>query len=180
MNQIHDGPPHESNFGYAYAKRLIDIQNRAYHEQHGCCFTSVIPTNIFGLHDNFSLEDSHVIPGLIHKCYLAKRDGTPLTVWGSGQPLRQFIYSKDLAKLIVWTARGYEEISPIILSVNEDAEVSIHDVAQMVVKAMGFQGSLVFDSSKSDGQFKKTASNAKLHKLLPDFQFTDIQQGTIN
>lgn len=69
---IHNGPPHESNFGYAYAKRLIDIQNRAYHEQHGCHFTSVIPTNIFGPHDNYDLEDSHVIPGLIHKCYLAK------------------------------------------------------------------------------------------------------------
>jgi GDP-L-fucose synthase len=88
----------------------------------------VIPTNIFGLHDNFSLEDSHVIPGLIHKCYLAKRDGTPLTVWGSGQPLRQFIYSKDLAKLIVWTARGYEEISPIILSGKNVIMINIRNI----------------------------------------------------
>jgi GDP-L-fucose synthase len=69
---IHDGPPHQSNEGYAYAKRMIDVQNRLYAEEYGCKFTSVIPTNIYGPNDNFHLEDSHVIPGLIHKCYLAK------------------------------------------------------------------------------------------------------------
>lgn len=65
--QVHNGPPHPSNFGYSYAKRLIDISNRAYHEQHGCCFTSVIPCNVFGPYDNFSLKSSHVIPALIRK-----------------------------------------------------------------------------------------------------------------
>lgn len=69
---IHNGPPHESNFGYAHAKRMIDVQNKAYNEQYGCNFTSVIPTNVFGPHDNYDLEDSHVLPGLTHKCYLAK------------------------------------------------------------------------------------------------------------
>ncbi|XP_062506092.1 GDP-L-fucose synthase-like isoform X2 [Corticium candelabrum] len=173
---IHDGPPHESNFGYAYAKRLIDIQNRAYHEQYGCCFTSVIPTNVFGLYDNFELEDSHVIPGLIHKCYNAKRDDTPLTVWGSGRPLRQFIFAEDLAKLMVWALREYDEISPLILSVDEDQEVSIREVAEMVAKGIEFKGKLEFDSSKSDGQFKKTASNAKLRKFLPKFQFSNLEK----
>lgn len=71
---VHNGPPHDSNYGYAYAKRMIDVMNKVYHEQYGCNFTSVIPTNIFGPHDNFNLEDSHVIPGLIHKCYLAKSE----------------------------------------------------------------------------------------------------------
>ena len=65
--QVHNGPPHPSNFGYSYAKRLVDVQNRAYHQQHGRCFTSVIPTNVFGPHDNFNMEDGHVLPGLIHK-----------------------------------------------------------------------------------------------------------------
>eukprot|EP00475_Leptophrys_vorax_P010613 TRINITY_DN171_c0_g1_i2.p1 TRINITY_DN171_c0_g1~~TRINITY_DN171_c0_g1_i2.p1 ORF type:complete len:219 (+),score=63.10 TRINITY_DN171_c0_g1_i2:58-714(+) len=69
---IHDGPPHPSNEGYAYAKRMIDVQNRIYAEEYGTKFTSVIPTNIYGPNDNYHLEDSHVIPGLIHKCYLAK------------------------------------------------------------------------------------------------------------
>ena len=90
---LHDGPPHESNEGYAYAKRLIDTMNRAYAEEYGCNFTSIIPTNIYGPHDNFSIKNGHVIPGLIHKCYNAKKDNTPFTIWGSGKPLRQFVYS---------------------------------------------------------------------------------------
>lgn len=70
---IHDGPPHNSNFGYAYAKRMIDVANHAYNEQHGCMFTSVIPTNVYGPHDNYDLEDSHVIPGMMHRMFIAKR-----------------------------------------------------------------------------------------------------------
>lgn len=105
---IHDGPPHPSNEGYAYAKRMVDVMNRCYREQYGCRFTSVIPTNVFGPHDNFSIEDGHVIPGLIHKCFLAKRDGHPFVIWGSGSPLRQFIHSMDLGALLVWTLRHYE------------------------------------------------------------------------
>ena len=70
---IHNGPPHGSNAGYAYAKRMIDVQNRCYADQHGCKWTSVVPTNIFGPHDNFSIDDGHVLPGLMHKVYKAKR-----------------------------------------------------------------------------------------------------------
>lgn len=172
---IHSGPPHESNFGYAYAKRLIDTQNKAYHDQFGDNFTSVIPTNVFGPHDNYDLQDSHVIPGLVHKCYLAKKNGTPFVVAGTGKPLRQFIYSRDLAKLFIWVLREYKEIDPIILSVGEKDEVSIKDVADTIVKAVGFEGDYSFDTSKADGQYKKTASNAKLMKYLPDFQFTPFE-----
>lgn len=177
---VHDGKPHDSNSGYAHAKRIIDIANRAYHDQHGCTFTSVIPTNIFGPHDNFNLEDSHVMPGLIHKCYLAKASGQPLTVFGTGKPLRQFIYSRDLAQLLVWVLRSYPEIDPIILSVGEEDEVSISDVVTMVTEAMDFKGDIVYDSSKSDGQYKKTASNAKLKSYLPNFQFTNMQEAIRN
>jgi len=169
---IHNGPPHESNFGYAYAKRLIDIQNRAYYDQYGVKFTSVIPTNVFGPHDNYNLEDSHVLPGLTHKCLLAKKNGTDFIVSGTGRPLRQFIYSRDLAKLFIWVLREYDEIDPIILSVGEKDEVSIKDVADAIVKAVGFDGVYEFDTTKADGQYKKTASNEKLVKYLPDFQFT--------
>jgi len=99
---IHNGPPHGSNAGYAYAKRMIDVQNRCYADQHGCKWTSVVPTNIFGPHDNFSIDDGHVLPGLMHKVYKAKRDGGDFTIWGSGTPLRQFIYSEDLGALMIW------------------------------------------------------------------------------
>ncbi|MBW0485511.1 hypothetical protein O181_025226 [Austropuccinia psidii MF-1] len=174
-NMVHNGPPHSSNFGYAHAKRMVDVQNHAYHSEFGCNFTSAIPTNIFGPYDNYDLEDSHVIPGLMHKCLLAKKNNTPFVVSGSGKPLRQFIYSRDLAKLFVWQLWEYHEISPIILSVGEEDEVSIKQVADLIVKAVGFKGNYSFDSSKADGQHKKTASNAKLMSLLPDFKFTPFE-----
>ncbi|KAF2361176.1 GDP-L-fucose synthase/GDP-L-colitose synthase [Trinorchestia longiramus] len=173
---VHNGPPHPSNKGYSYAKRMLDVMNHCYNDQYGLSYTSVIPTNVFGPHDNFNMEDGHVLPGLIHKTYLAKRDKGSLTVWGSGSPRRQFIYSLDLARLIVWVLREYTEIEPIILSVDESAEVSIKEAAEMVVTAAKFEGPVVYDTTKADGQFKKTASNAKLRKYLPDFQFTPIQE----
>jgi GDP-L-fucose synthase len=171
---IHNGPPHPSNEGYATAKRNLDVLNRLYNAEYGCKFTSVVPTNVYGPHDNYNLEDSHVIPGLIHKCLLAQRANTDFVVWGSGTPLRQFIFSRDLAKLFLWTLRHYDSPAPIILSVDEADEVSIRDVALAVAKAMNFTGNVVFDTTKSDGQFKKTASNAKLRALYPDFKFTPM------
>jgi len=174
---LHDGPPHPSNEGYAYAKRLIDTLNRAYAEEYNCNFTSIIPTNIYGPHDNFSIQNGHVIPGLIHKCYLAKKNNTPFTIWGSGTPLRQFIYSLDLAELTVWTMREYHSPEPITLSVDEADEVPIKDVALAVAKAMKFEGEVVFDTDKADGQFKKTAANGKLRKYRPDYKFTTIEEG---
>ncbi|XP_054973059.1 GDP-L-fucose synthase isoform X3 [Pan paniscus] len=173
---IHNGPPHNSNFGYSYAKRMIDVQNRAYFQQYGCTFTAVIPTNVFGPHDNFNIEDGHVLPGLIHKVHLAKSSGSALTVWGTGKPRRQFIYSLDLAQLFIWVLREYNEVEPIILSVDEEDEVSIKEAAEAVVEAMDFHGEVTFDTTKSDGQFKKTASNSKLRTYLPGFRFTPFKQ----
>jgi GDP-L-fucose synthase len=174
---IHNGPPHFSNEAYAIAKRTIDVQNRAYHKQYGCQFTSVIPTNIYGPYDNFHLEDSHVIPGLIHKFYNAKKDGKPMTILGTGKPLRQFIYSYDLARLFVWVLKNYDSPDPIILSVDEQEEVSIKQLAEEIAEAMEFKGQLLYDSKAADGQYKKTASNAKLRKLNPSFKFTPIKDG---
>lgn len=174
---LHNGPPHPSNEGYAYAKRLIDTMNRAYAEEYNCNFTSIIPTNIYGPNDNFSIQNGHVIPGLIHKCYIAKKEGTPFTIWGSGSPLRQFIYSLDLAELTVWVMREYHSPDPITLSVDEAAEVTIKDVALAVAKAMKFENEVKFDTDKADGQFKKTASNKKLRGLKPDYKFTTMEEG---
>ncbi|XP_063235410.1 GDP-L-fucose synthase isoform X2 [Bacillus rossius redtenbacheri] len=177
---VHNGPPHSSNFGYSHAKRLIDVYNAAYHQQHGCLFTSVIPCNVFGPRDNFRPEAAHVIPALIHKLHVLMETGNTkesvFTVLGSGRPLRQFIYSLDLAKLIVWVLREYEEVNPIILSVDEKDEVPISRAAEAIAKASGFNGTMVYDTSQSDGQFKKTASNAKLRRYLPDFVFTPFDE----
>jgi len=169
---VHNGPPHPSNFGYSYAKRMIDVLNRSYNEQYGCQFTSVVPCNVFGPHDNFNIQNGHVIPGLINKIIEAKKTGTAFEIWGTGSPLRQFIYSLDLAKLFIWVLREYKEIDPIILA--NELEVSIKDVALMIVDAAEFKGEVKYLTDKADGQFKKTASNAKLRTYLPDFKFSPL------
>jgi len=168
---VHLGPPHTSNEGYSYAKRMLDVQSRLYRDQ-GHNFVSVIPTNVYGPHDNYNLEDGHVIPGLLHKCYLAKKNNTDLTIWGTGSPLRQFIFSEDMGALIVWTLFNYNDKEPLILSVGEEDEISIAEAARGVAEAMNFTGNVVMDTTKSDGQFKKTASNKKLKSLYPEFKFT--------
>ncbi|KAG6332374.1 hypothetical protein ID866_6715 [Astraeus odoratus] len=175
--KVHLGPPHDSNFGYAYAKRMVDVQNHAYKEEFGCNFTSAIPTNVFGPHDNFDLKHAHVIPALIHKCYLAKKNGTPFKVMGDGSPLRQFIYSRDLAKLFIWQLREYDDVEPVILSVDENDEISIRNVANSIVKVMGYDAGAKFENEINDnGQDRKPASNAKLMRLIGEFRFTPFEE----
>lgn len=176
-NDLHNGPPHDSNDAYAYAKRMLDIHSCAYFQQYGKKFVSVIPTNIYGEHDNYHLEDAHVIPALIHKCYLSKKDGKDFVVFGSGKPLRQFIYSVDLAKLMMWCLENYEDVSPIILSPNESDEVSIGEVARHIAKCFDYEDHISFDTSRSDGQYKKTASNQKLIDLYGEYKFTSLSEG---
>jgi len=177
-DMLHDGPPHASNAAYAYAKRLLEIQSTAYHQQYGKQFVCVIPTNIYGPHDNFHLEDAHVIPALIHKCYLAKNKDEDFVVAGTGRPLRQFIYSEDLARLILWTLEHYEEPSSLILSPNE--EVSIETVARIIARAFHYEHKMVLDTSRPDGQYKKTADNSKLKRLLPSVAFVPVEDGIKN
>ena len=173
--KVHLGPPHFSNDAYAYAKRMTDVQIRAYKEQYGLNYKSVIPSNIYGLNDNYDIVNGHVIPSLIHKCFLARENKTSLKIWGSGNPLREFIFSKDVAKLTEWVLFNYNETEPIILSTSE--EISIKDVVGIIVELMNFKGDVLFDSSKPDGQFRKPSDNSKIKHYLPDFKFTPIYDG---
>lgn len=180
-SKIHLGEPHNSNYPYAYAKRMADIQIRSYREQYGLNYVSVIPTNIYGPNDNFSLTQGHVVPMLIHKLYLAKKNNTDFTVWGSGNPLREFIYSKDVAKLSEWALDNYNEPEPIIFS--NSTEISIKDLVDLLVNEFKFKGKVIFDKTKPDGQFRKPSDNSKLKSYLPNFEFTPIEVGlkeTIN
>jgi GDP-L-fucose synthase len=174
-SKIHLGEPHNSNYPYAYAKRMADIQIRSYREQYGLNYVSIIPTNIYGPNDNFSLTQGHVMPMLIHKLYLAKKNNTDFTVWGSGNPLREFIYSKDVAKLSEWALDNYNESEPIIFS--NSTEISIKDLVDLLVKEFKFKGKVIFDKTKPDGQFRKPSDNSKLKSYLPNFEFTPIEEG---
>lgn len=129
---------------------------------------------------------------------MVAENGTPFIVGGTGKPLRQFIYSRDLAKLFIWQLREYDDVEPLILSgtsplspsslfpvflnkyrplVGEDEEVSIKQVTDAIVKAMAFQGEYAFDATRADGQFRKPASNKKLLSLVGGFEFTPFEQG---
>jgi GDP-L-fucose synthase len=173
--KIHLGPPHFSNDAYAYAKRMADIQIRSYKEQYGLNYKSVIPCNIYGPNDNYDIVNGHVLPSLIHKCFLARENKTPLSIWGSGKPLREFIFSKDVAKLTEWVLYNYNENEPIILSTSE--EISIREVVEIIVELMNFKGEVIFDSTKPDGQFRKPSDNSKIKHYLPNFKFTPFYEG---
>ena len=173
--KVHLGPPHSSNYAYAYAKRMLDVQSRAYKKQYGLNYVCVVPTNIYGPHDNYHLENAHVVPALIHKCYLAKKNNTPLTVWGSGAPLREFIFSKDVGRLTEWALENYDDDAPIIFSNAE--EVTIKDMVEAVVEAVEFSGDVIFDMEKPDGQFRKPTDPSRLLAHIPGFKFTPLKEG---
>jgi GDP-L-fucose synthase len=172
--QIHLGEPHPSNYAYAYAKRMLEVQSRAYRDQYGCNFVTVIPCNIYGPHDNFNLESGHVIPSLIHKCYLAKQNNTDFEIWGTGKPYREFIYSKDVGNITQWVLGNYDDSEPLIIS--PDEEISIDVIAQEIAHRMGFEGNVVYNG-KMDGQLKKPSNNMTLKHFLPDYKFVPIEEG---
>ncbi len=176
---LHQGPPFNLNEGYAYSKRMLEMQSRSYQKQYGDNFICFIPCNIYGEYDNFSLEDGGIIPALIHKCYIAKKNAEKFIVCGSGKPLRQFIYSLDLAKMILWCLFNYNEREPIILSVSETDEISIKNIAIEIARQLNYEYMIEFDENFPDGQFKKTLDNSKIMKYS-NFNFIKIEDGIKN
>jgi GDP-L-fucose synthase len=173
--KIHNGNPHPSNYAYAFAKRMGDVQIQAYKDQYDLDYFTVIPGNVYGPGDMYNLNDAHVIPALIHKMYLAKLNGTEFKVWGSGTPLREFIFSEDVAKLTMLLYDNYTGRDPVILSTSE--EISIREVVLLIAELMEYKGSIIFDSSKPDGQYRKPSDNSVITNMFPDFKFTPIREG---
>jgi GDP-L-fucose synthase len=176
-DQIHDGPPHESNFAYAYAKRMLDVQSRAYRKQHGCNFITAVPNNLFGENDNFDLEDSHVIPAMIRKFYEAGLSGEDVYLWGDGSPLREFTYSKDLAKILIFLVKEYDGEHPI--NVGNTEEHSIKQVAEMIAKMMRYDGKIIWQTDKPKGQHRKPSDNSRF-KAICDVRYTSFEQALTN
>jgi len=162
-DQIHLGPPHYSNYAYAYAKRMLDIQSQAYRDQYDCNFVTVVPNNLFGEHDNFDLENSHLVPAIIRKIYEAKEKNKDVVLWGDGKALREFTYSKDLAKIVLLLLDKYDEREPI--NVGNTKEYSVKKVAEIIADIMKFEGNIIWDTNKPKGQHKKPSDNSKLLQL---------------
>tara|TARA_R110002110_G_scaffold154069_1_gene347811 strand:- start:151 stop:1080 length:930 start_codon:yes stop_codon:yes gene_type:complete len=177
--QFHNGPPHDSNYGYAYAKRMLDVQSRAYRQQYGCNFITAIPNNLFGENDNFDLEDSHVIPAIIRKMHEAKLKNENVTLWGDGSPLREFTYSKDLADILVFLLEHYDGTEPI--NVGNTDEISIREVAETIADILEFNGEIRWDITKPKGQFRKPSDNSKLMGLgWREENYTPLKEGLTN
>jgi len=173
---VHEGPPHESNFGYAYAKRMLHIQSLAYRKEWGCNFTVAIPNNLYGANDNFDKVCSHVIPSMIRKIHEAKLEGRDeIILWGDGTPLREFTYAKDTARSLLWLLDNYEDSNPVNIGFTK--EYSIKEVAGYIMKEMEFDGKIKWDISMPKGQHRKPSNNTKFLELYPDFKYTKLSEG---
>ena len=169
-DQIDNGSPHDSNSGYSYAKRLLYYQTKMYRNFTGNNWLSVIPTNIYGNNDNFNLTDSHLIPALIRKAYEASIDDTDFVIWGDGTPLRQFIYSDDLAEVILYAIDNWKSSSPF-MAVNSQ-EHSIKHIANIIADRFDLLERMKWDKTKPNGQHRKPACSD-----VEDFNFIGLEEG---
>jgi len=176
-DQLHLGPPHHSNFGYAYAKRMVDVMSRAYRQQYGCNFITAIPNNLYGENDNFDLENSHVIPALIRKVWEAKINKEPsVFCWGNGSPLREFTYSEDIARILLFLMENYDDPEPI--NIGNTDEYSIKEVVEIICDILGYDGELEWQTDQPSGQHRKPSSNQKLLDLgWKKENYTPLKEG---
>ncbi|WP_257668502.1 GDP-L-fucose synthase [Parapedobacter tibetensis] len=158
------GPLEETNEPYAIAKIAGIKLCEAYHDQYGDDFISVMPTNLYGIGDNYHPENSHVLPALIRRFHEAKQEGaSSVTIWGSGTPKREFLYADDLAEACVFLMDTYSGRELVNIGTGED--LSIRELAELIKAVVGYEGELVFDTSKPDGTPRKLMDVLKLHRL---------------
>jgi GDP-L-fucose synthase len=159
------GYPEETNAPYGLAKKMLMVQSQAYRQQYGFNSIYLLPVNLYGPHDNFSLTSSHVIPALIRKCVEAKKKGEKtVTVWGSGKATREFLYVDDAARGIILASEKYNSSEPVNLGAG--FEISIKDLAEEIVKHTGFKGQIVWDATKPDGQPRRCLDTKKAQDLF--------------
>ena len=173
-SDLHKEMPFSGSLGYGYAKRMLDIQTQLLHEQYGCRFSTVTPVTMFGPDDNWDLENGHVAGAMIHRCFLAKQRNTSLEVWGSGRAVRQFVYSLDVARILIRCLEIFNGPGTMILA--PDAGMAIKDLALQVAAALDFQGAIHFDETKPEGQLRRVMKSVVFSKLFPDFKWTPFQE----
>jgi GDP-L-fucose synthase len=159
------GYPEETNAPYGLAKKMLLVQSQAYRAQYGFNAINLLPTNLYGPRDNFDLETSHVIPALIRKCVEAKQAGAAsVTCWGTGKPSRDFLYVEDAAEAVVLAAERHTDSAPVNLG--SGSEVSMRDLADLVRKVTGYQGELVWDASRPDGQPRRCLDTSRAERAF--------------
>lgn len=171
-----NGYPEETNAPYGLAKKMLLVQSQTYREQYGFNAIFLLPVNIYGPRDNFDLETSHVIPALIRKCVEAKERGDEsIVAWGDGSPTREFIYVEDAAEGIVLASERYEDSEPV--NIGSASEISIRELITLIAKLTGFEGKLIWDTSKPNGQPRRKLDTSRAEKAFGFRATTDFETG---
>ena len=151
-----------TNEPYAIAKIAGIKMCDAYRDQYGCNYISVMPTNLYGYNDNYHPQNSHVLPALIRRFHEAKEQGLPdVTIWGTGSPMREFLFADDLAEACYYLMQNYDE--PGLVNIGTGEDISIKDLAFLIKRIIGYQGEIKFDTTKPDGTPRKLMDVSKLH-----------------
>lgn len=175
MNEsmINENNPHPSNEGYAYSKRMMELQCRNYNKLYNRKYICLIPVNLYGQYDNFNLSEAHVIPGIIHRMYKSKINKEPYEFYGDGSPLRQFLYSFDFAKIIIKVLNEYDDIKPIICC---NDEITIKELNDKLMNILELDSEII-NIEKEKGCLRKTVTNEYFNSLFPNFEYTSLDLG---
>lgn len=175
-DDLWNGYPEETNAPYGLAKKMLLVQAQAYRQQYGFNAIFLLPVNLYGPRDNFDLESSHVIPALIRKCIEAQESGQErVEVWGDGSPTREFLYVEDAAEGILLAAERYNGADPVNLG--SGFEISIRDLAELIRRLTGFEGKLVWDTSKPNGQPRRALDISRAERYFGFRAKTDFEEG---
>jgi GDP-L-fucose synthase len=170
------GYPEETNAPYGLAKKMLIVQSQAYRAEYGFNSINLLPTNLYGPRDNFDLETSHVIPALIRKCVEAKRArAASVTCWGTGTPSRDFLYVEDAAQALALATERHTDSAPVNLG--SGSEVSMRDLAELVRKVTGYQGELVWDAGRPDGQPRRCLDTSRAQRAFGFRALTPLEVG---
>ena len=175
-NDLWIGYPEETNAPYGLAKKMLLVQSQAYRDQYGYNSIFLLPVNLYGPGDNFNPRSSHVIPALIRKCVEAKEQGQDhIVVWGDGSPTREFLYVKDAARGIALAAERYNQSLPV--NIGSGFEISIKDLVEKIARMTGFDGKLVWDTSKPNGQPRRALDISRARDMFGFEAHTDFEEG---
>jgi GDP-L-fucose synthase len=171
-----NGYPEETNAPYGIAKKMLLVQGQAYRQEYGFNAIHLLPVNLYGPHDNFDLRTSHVIPALIRKCMDAVASGAPEVVcWGTGNATREFLFVEDCADAIVLATERYDDPEPVNLGAG--FEIGIRELAELIAAQTGFEGRLVFDRTKPDGQPRRMLDVTRAEKRFGFTAKIDFREG---
>lgn len=171
-----NGYPEETNAPYGLAKKMLLVQAQAYRQQYGFNAIFLLPVNLYGPGDNFDLQSSHVIPALIRKFVEAKEQSQPtITIWGTGKATREFLYVEDAAEAIILATQKYDKPNPV--NIGASFEISIKDLTQLIKKIVRYEGKLVWDTTKPDGQPRRKLDVSKAEKEFGFKSKTNFEKG---